>query len=65
MHPSIAWIAVLLIAAACLANEPAGWQASPALTKNPRRGMNYVMTSTETPVDQLVANYLRQRGLVR
>jgi uncharacterized protein (DUF58 family) len=30
-----------------------------------RRGMNYLMTSTETPVDQLVANYLRQRGLVR
>jgi uncharacterized protein (DUF58 family) len=30
-----------------------------------RRGMNYLMTSTETPVDQLVANYLRRRGLVR
>lgn len=30
-----------------------------------RRGMNYLMTSTERPVDQLVANYLRQRGLVR
>jgi uncharacterized protein (DUF58 family) len=30
-----------------------------------RRGMNYVMTSTETPVDQLVTSYLRQRGLVK
>ena len=30
-----------------------------------RRGMNYLMTGTETSVDQLVANYLRQRGLVR
>lgn len=30
-----------------------------------RRGMNYLMTSTETPVDKLVANYLRRRGLVR
>ena len=30
-----------------------------------RRGMNYLMTSTETPVDKLVANYLRKRGLVR
>lgn len=30
-----------------------------------RRGMSYLMTSTETPVDQLVSNYLRQRGLVR
>jgi uncharacterized protein (DUF58 family) len=30
-----------------------------------RRGMNYLTTSTETPVPQLVANYLRQRGLVR
>ena len=30
-----------------------------------RRGMNYLMTSTETPVEQLVSNYLRQRGLVR
>lgn len=30
-----------------------------------RRGMNYVMASTETPVEQLVANYLRKRGLVR
>ena len=30
-----------------------------------RRGMSYLMTGTERPVDQLVANYLRQRGLVR
>ncbi|HZL87457.1 MAG TPA: DUF58 domain-containing protein [Pirellulaceae bacterium] len=30
-----------------------------------RRGMNYLMTSTETPVEKLVANYLRKRGLVR
>ena len=30
-----------------------------------RRGMSYMMTSTETPVDQLVSNYLRKRGLVR
>jgi len=30
-----------------------------------RRGMSYLMTSTETPIDQLVANYLRRRGLVR
>ncbi len=30
-----------------------------------RRGIMYMMTSTETPVDQLVARYLRQRGLVR
>jgi len=30
-----------------------------------RRGMNYVMASTETPVDKLVASYLRRRGLVR
>jgi uncharacterized protein (DUF58 family) len=30
-----------------------------------RRGMTYLMTSTETPVDKLVANYLRKRGLVR
>ncbi|HUG71642.1 MAG TPA: DUF58 domain-containing protein [Pirellulaceae bacterium] len=30
-----------------------------------RRGMSYLMTSTETPVEQLVNNYLRQRGLVR
>jgi uncharacterized protein (DUF58 family) len=30
-----------------------------------RRGMTYVMTNTDTPVDQLVSHYLRQRGLVR
>ncbi len=30
-----------------------------------RRGMNYLMTSTETSVETLVANYLRRRGLVR
>jgi uncharacterized protein (DUF58 family) len=30
-----------------------------------RRGMNYVMASTDTPVDKLVASYLRRRGLVR
>jgi uncharacterized protein (DUF58 family) len=30
-----------------------------------RRGMNYLMTSTDTPVETLVLNYLRQRGLVR
>jgi uncharacterized protein (DUF58 family) len=30
-----------------------------------RRGMSYLMTSTETPVDTLVGNYLRKRGLVR
>jgi hypothetical protein len=30
-----------------------------------RRGMSYLMTSTGTPVETLVANYLRRRGLVR
>lgn len=30
-----------------------------------RRGMSYLMASTQLPVEQLVANYLRQRGLVR
>jgi len=30
-----------------------------------RRGMNYLMTSTRTPVDQLVSNYLRQHGLTK
>ena len=30
-----------------------------------RRGMVYMMASTETPVDQLVTRYLRERGLVR
>jgi uncharacterized protein (DUF58 family) len=30
-----------------------------------RRGMSYLTTSTETPVETLVSNYLRRRGLVR
>ncbi|ADB16804.1 protein of unknown function DUF58 [Pirellula staleyi DSM 6068] len=30
-----------------------------------RRGMSYLMTSTDTPVDRLVSSYLRKRGLVR
>ncbi len=30
-----------------------------------RRGISYLMTSNDTPVEQLVANYLRKRGLVR
>lgn len=30
-----------------------------------RRGMTHLLANTETPVEQLVANYLRQRGLVR
>jgi len=30
-----------------------------------RRGMTYMMTSNETPMEQMVTNYLRQRGLVR
>ena len=30
-----------------------------------RRGVCYLVTSTQTPVEQLVSNYLRQRGLVR
>ena len=30
-----------------------------------RRGMSYLLTNTNVPVEQLVANYLRQRGLVR
>jgi hypothetical protein len=30
-----------------------------------RRGMSYLMVSTETPVETLVSNYLRKRGLVR
>ena len=30
-----------------------------------RRGMSYLMTSTQTPVEQLVSSYLRQRGLVK
>jgi uncharacterized protein (DUF58 family) len=30
-----------------------------------RRGMNYLMARTDLPVDQLVAGYLRKRGLVK
>jgi hypothetical protein len=30
-----------------------------------RRGMNYVLVNNQTPVKDLVANYLRRRGLVR
>ena len=30
-----------------------------------RRGMMYLMTSTERPVEEMISNYLRQRGLVR
>lgn len=30
-----------------------------------RRGVTYLTTNTQTPVEQLVANYLRTRGLVR
>jgi hypothetical protein len=30
-----------------------------------RRGMNYLLASTKVPFDQLVINYLRQRGLLR
>ncbi len=30
-----------------------------------RRGMSYILANTEVPVDQMVSNYLRQRGLVR
>lgn len=30
-----------------------------------RRGMTYLLANTETPVEQLVGTYLRQRGLVR
>jgi len=30
-----------------------------------RRGMTYLMVSSQTPVETLVANYLRKRGLVR
>lgn len=30
-----------------------------------RRGMSYLMVSTDTPVETLVSNYLRKRGLVR
>lgn len=30
-----------------------------------RRGMMYLLANTDVPVDQLVSNYLRRRGLVR
>jgi uncharacterized protein (DUF58 family) len=30
-----------------------------------RRGMSYLLTSTDMPVEQLVSSYLRKRGLVR
>jgi uncharacterized protein (DUF58 family) len=30
-----------------------------------RRGMNYLLAHNELPVDQLIASYLRKRGLVR
>ena len=30
-----------------------------------RRGMSYLLANTDVPVDQLVGQYLRQRGLVR
>jgi uncharacterized protein (DUF58 family) len=30
-----------------------------------RRGMTYLMTNSKTPVEQIVSNYLRARGLVR
>jgi len=30
-----------------------------------RRGMNYLLADTRLPVDQLVSNYLRKRGMVR
>lgn len=30
-----------------------------------RRGMSYLMTRSDTPVEKLVSNYLRRRGLVR
>lgn len=30
-----------------------------------RRGMTYLMTNSQTPVETIVANYLRSRGLVR
>lgn len=30
-----------------------------------RRGMPYLLANTEVPVDQLIASYLRKRGLVR
>jgi hypothetical protein len=30
-----------------------------------RRGMSYLLDKNQLPVEQLVASYLRQRGLVR
>ena len=30
-----------------------------------RRGITYLMTSTETPIERMVTDYLRRRGLVR
>jgi hypothetical protein len=30
-----------------------------------RRGMPYLLANTDVPVDQLIASYLRKRGLVR
>jgi uncharacterized protein (DUF58 family) len=30
-----------------------------------RRGMNYLLANNETPVKELISNYLRRRGLVR
>ena len=30
-----------------------------------RRGMNYLLANNQMPVDELVAGYLRRRGLVR
>lgn len=30
-----------------------------------RRGMNYLLAKNQTPVEQFIASYLRQRGLVR
>jgi uncharacterized protein (DUF58 family) len=30
-----------------------------------RRGMNYLLANNQTPVEELVVNYLRRRGLVR
>ncbi|HJT30758.1 MAG TPA: DUF58 domain-containing protein, partial [Pirellulales bacterium] len=30
-----------------------------------RRGMSYLLANNQVPVDQLIASYLRKRGLVR
>ena len=30
-----------------------------------RRGMNYLLANNKSPVEDLVGNYLRRRGLVR